>query len=36
MTDELPSQDDRLTLNTLSFPTISDYDGLEQNLELNY
>ena len=28
MTDDLPSQD---TCNTPSFPTISDYEGLEQN-----
>ena len=29
MTDDSPSRD---TCNTLSFPTISDYDGLEQNI----
>ena len=33
MTDGLPSRDD--TFNTPSFPKKSDYDGLEQNLELN-
>ena len=30
MTDDSPSQN---MLNTPSFPTISDYDGLEQNKE---
>ena len=29
MTDDLPSQN---TLNKPSFPTISDYDDLEQNI----
>ena len=33
MTDDLPSRDD--TFNTPSFPKKSDYDGLEENLELN-
>ena len=33
MTDDLPSRDD--TFNTPSFPKISNYDGLEENLELN-
>ena len=33
MTDDSPYQDD--TFNTPSFPTISDYDDLEQNLERN-
>ena len=34
MTDDSPSQDN--TFNSPSFPTISDYDGVEQNLDLSY
>ena len=32
MTDNSPSRD---TYNTPSFPAISDYDGLEQNIDGN-